>query len=99
MRGPFKRFFGRSAPPAYVETRLERLASYPPMPPPPPPAPDAVIPAVPAFETPPAPAGPQVKLILADGSESALPEDAELAARAEYLVKSMLPPRPPAPGA
>ena len=98
MRGPFKRFFGRSAPPAYVETRLERLASYPPMPPPPPPVPAAIIPAAPAVRAPSVPAGPQVKLILADGSESALPEDPELAARAEYLMRSMLPPRPPAPG-
>ena len=40
----------------------------------------------------------RVKLILEDGSESALPADPDLAARADYLVKSMLPPRPPAPG-
>ena len=95
MRGPFSRLRRKSAAPAFVETRLERLASYPPMPPPPPPvlplqAPPQAAPARPS-------SGPQVKLILADGSESQLPADPELAARAEYLVKSMLPPRPPEP--
>ena len=100
MRGPFKRLFGRSAPAAYVESRLERLASYPPMPPPPP-GPEPIhqlTPSGPPVQAAPSvPTGPQVKLILADGSESPLPEDPELAARADYLMKSMLPPRPPAP--
>lgn len=99
MRGPFKRLLGRrSSPPAYIESRLERLSQYPPMPPPPPPAtPQAAA----AMQIDGAPTGlmtpSRVKLILADGSESALPTDPELTARADYLVKSMLPPRPPAP--
>ncbi len=49
--------------------------------------------------SPPGLGGPaRIKLMLADGSESSLPADPELSARAAYLVKSMLPPRPPAPG-
>lgn len=106
MRGPFKRLFGRSsAPPAFTEGRLERLSYYPPMPPPPPPrgsASTSFLPPAPetaAVVVPSAPGRPQVKLILADGSESALPADEDLAAKADYLVKSMLPPRPPAPDA
>ncbi len=100
MRGPFQRLFGRSpAAPAFIESRLERLASYPPMPPPPPATPPLPpsAPKTAAEVRPTAPGRRQVKLILADGSESALPADPDLAARADYLVKSMLPPRPPAP--
>ncbi|HEV3473312.1 MAG TPA: hypothetical protein VG408_08960 [Actinomycetota bacterium] len=107
MRGPFKRLFRRGAvAPPFIETRLERLASYPPMPPPPPA--EVGSPAVPDPQTqarvdsPGAepvtgPTHPQIKLILADGTESTLLSDPELAARADYLVKSMLPPRPPGP--
>lgn len=94
MLAAVKRLFGRSAPPAYVETRLERLASYPPPPPPPP----VDLPSAAPIRPPAAATRQQVKLIMADGSETGLPADPELTARAEYLVKSMLPPRPPAPG-
>ncbi len=107
MLGPLKRLFGRAAPTPFIETRLERLASFPPMPPPPPaeagspiasdpqPHPGAIEYAGARPVT--GPANPQVKLILADGTESTLLSDPELAARADYLVKSMLPPRPPGP--
>ena len=100
MKGRLRRLFGRSPAAApYIETRLERLSAYPPMPPPPPPPGAASIgpePTAPVAATPQGP--PQVKLLLADGTESALSDDPEFAARANYLVKSMLPPRPPAPG-
>ncbi len=100
MRGPFKRLFGRSpSAPAFIESRLERLAFYPPMPPPPPAQFPPSVPETAVEVLAAAPRRTQVKLILADGSESALPADPGLVARADYLVKSMLPPRPPAPGA
>jgi len=38
----------------------------------------------------------RVKLVLADGTESTLPEDPELSARADYLVNGILKPPPPA---
>jgi hypothetical protein len=40
--------------------------------------------------------GAAVKLLMADGSSSEL-DDPELAARAEYLVKNLLSPKPPGP--
>lgn len=104
MRGPFKWLRGRSAPPAFIESRLERLSQYPPMPPPPPPVTPQAAPTaefIPGTTpgSPPGLGGPaRIKLILADGSESSLSADPDISARAAYLVKSMLPPRPPAPG-
>jgi hypothetical protein len=43
------------------------------------------------------PVKPSMKLMLSDGTMQEMPADPELAARAEYLIKSMLPPAPPPP--
>jgi len=69
--------------------------SYRPAATPPPPPPPSLDPAAvpPSFR----PTGTaRVRLIMSDGSENALPDDPELAARAEYLVNGILKPPPPA---
>jgi hypothetical protein len=38
-----------------------------------------------------------MRLMMTDGTLQDLPYDPEVAARAEYLIKSMLPPPPPPP--
>jgi len=68
------------------ETRVAAIRppvrrSEPTPPPPPPPQPQATS---------------RVRLIMADGSERLLPDDPEIAARAQYLVNAILKPPPPA---
>lgn len=93
--------------------RLRERPLMPPPPPPPPPSatipaampvaasgiPPAAVPgaspvAVPRGTWDPRP--PRVRVVLDDGTVAPLESD-DLAARANYLAKSMLPPRPPAP--
>jgi hypothetical protein len=45
---------------------------------------------------PPAQRHSRIRLIMADGSERALPDDPELSKRADYLVNAILKPPPPA---
>ena len=59
---------------------------------PPPPPPPLMVPRVDAN-----PLKPGMKLMMSDGTMQDLPDDPELAARAQYLIKSMLPPAPPPP--
>lgn len=79
-------------PPGY------RLAA-PPAPPPfqAPPAASAVPGPVEPVEPP--RAKPAMRLMMEDGTMQDLPADPEIEARAEYLIKSMLPPAPPPPPA
>ena len=81
----------KTSPGPLIDPPGYRLAT----PPPPPPAP--AVPAVPAQPVAPHPkAKVSMHLMLEDGTVEELP-DAEMKDRAEYLIKSMLPPAPPPP--
>lgn len=67
-------------------------------PPPPPPAATTLAPTSTPLREAAAPrARPAMRLMMADGTLQDLPYDPEVEARAEYLIKSMLPPPPPPP--
>jgi hypothetical protein len=87
----FGRWRERGRPAPVLDPPGYRL---PPRPAPPPPAALSEDRAPAPFT---GPSAPSMKLGLADGSMQDLPPDPELAARAEYLIKSMLPPAPPPP--
>jgi hypothetical protein len=84
--GGLRRWFGRDKASPVLDPPGYRLPGRD-IPPAPPPAP--------------AHAGsPSVRLMMADGTVEELPQDPDLAARANYLARSMLspPPPPPPPG-
>ena len=84
------RWFARSKPPPVIDPPGYRLAHGSAPPPPSPPAHPDIQPQT-------GPVKPSMKLMLSDGTLQELPADPEMAARAEYLIKSMLPPAPPPP--
>jgi hypothetical protein len=87
----FGRWFTRTKPPVELDPPGYRLPSR--VPPPPPPI------STTQHDLPSVAGAPTMRLMLADGSIQDLPGDPELTARAEYLIKSMLPPAPPPPPA
>ena len=90
--GRFRR--SRSQPPSFIDPPGYRLSTPPA---PPPPAGSVVDASVAAAPT--APGKPSMRLMMADGTVQEMPADPEMEARAEYLIRSMLPPAPPPPPA
>ena len=87
----FRRLFGRAKPGPVIDLPGYRgVTTHRHMPPPPPPPPPA---------QPSKPSGPQVRLMMVDGTVQELPADPDLEERAAYLVRSMLSPAPPPPPA
>ena len=98
-RHGFRRLFGRSKPVPVLDPVGYRLPPRAPLASPPPSEPTvAPLPArAPEGASTVGPRGPQVRLVMADGTVAELPVDPELEERAAYLVRSMLPPAPPPP--
>ena len=89
------------APPAPAQSPAMSPGGAPFTPPAPVPAVDEEFAPTPSPQQPVArpkarPSGANVRLLMADGSSSEL-DDPELAARAEYLVRNLLNPKPPEP--